>query len=414
MFKHECITLDNGLRVFLFQNNKVNRTIATIITLAGSYNNKFTYDGKEYVQPYGIAHFLEHYLIEKSIYGNVLKLFSDDYIDTNGITSFDTTKFFISTVHDFEKNFIKLLNVVNNPSFDKDKIDDVKNPIIEEINRSNDNPYKKYHTAILKSLSYVKVFNMGLGKKEDIKGLTIDDIKLFHDAFYQPSNQIIVISGHFNKNRVLDIINNEYNKLNKKYKKTIKEDYSEPAKVMKKKATVVDKLEPLVTVNYKIDTSEFTPAEKNRLDYYVSYISTINFDNSSTIYNKLIDNKLTYEKIFKSHYFMEDQKTLVIEIEVVTDKHEEVEKYIKDVFNNLYFDEELFKSFKNAMIIDNINHSENIHAVSRNFLGNYFDIGLEFVDDIDFIKSLNFDECKEYINRLDLSNVSVVELKKGE
>ena len=66
------------------------------------------------------------------------------------------------------------------------------------------------------------------------------------------------------------------------------------------------------------------------------------------------------------------------------------------------------------MIIDNINHSENIHAVSRNFLGNYFDIGLEFVDDIDFIKSLNFDECKEYINRLDLSNVSVVELKKGE
>ena len=34
-------------------------------------------DNKKYSLPHGTAHFLEHYLIEHSIYGNILEIFSN-------------------------------------------------------------------------------------------------------------------------------------------------------------------------------------------------------------------------------------------------------------------------------------------------------------------------------------------------
>ena len=127
------ITLSNGLRLLLLQDKNKNRTTGTIYINAGGLNNKYKYDNKNVEQVYGIAHFLEHYLLEKSMYGNIMNYFDNEYISSNGITSNNRTKFYISTVHDFEDNFIKLINVVNNPSFNKDDIEDVKKPILSEI-----------------------------------------------------------------------------------------------------------------------------------------------------------------------------------------------------------------------------------------------------------------------------------------
>ena len=118
MLKAKRLTLDNGLEVVLINDNKKNTSSAYLSVNVGGFVKDFKMNGKDYHLKYGIAHFLEHYLLENSIYGNVMQSFGNDYIDSNGFTSPYRTVFYISTVHDFEDNLVKLLNVVNNPLFD--------------------------------------------------------------------------------------------------------------------------------------------------------------------------------------------------------------------------------------------------------------------------------------------------------
>ena len=131
MFKK--LKLKNGLTLILDQNKDVHTATATIYVNVGGNDVSFEVDGKKYNVEHGIAHLLEHYLIENSIYGNISEIFSDEFIKTNGGTSHKETCYYLSTVHHFKQNFIKLLNVVNNPNFTAEKLDAVKQPIIQEI-----------------------------------------------------------------------------------------------------------------------------------------------------------------------------------------------------------------------------------------------------------------------------------------
>ena len=82
--------------------------------------------------------------------------------------------------------------------------------------------------------------------------------------------------------------------------------------------------------------------------------------------------------------------------------------------NNLKIDKELFKSFKDSMLVDAINKFENIHSVAKNCLDNYLDLGVFMLDDIPFLKKLNYDDCVKYVNNLDLSVISVCYSKKNK
>ena len=98
----KTIKLDNGLTVILNQDKKKNRTFAYLYINAGGTNTKVYVDNKLTLFPYGVAHFLEHYLIENSIYGDLGDYFDKEYINYNGYTSIHKTTYYLSTVHDFE------------------------------------------------------------------------------------------------------------------------------------------------------------------------------------------------------------------------------------------------------------------------------------------------------------------------
>ena len=170
----KIVTLDNGLKLYLFSDDTKNRTYGAIYTFVGGRDTHFKLDGKDYNQVNGVAHFLEHYLLEKSKYGDLMACFDNEYISANGVTNQEETTYFINTVHDFEDNFIKLINTINDPRFDENEIDDVKKPIISEINRSNDNPTRKYNEFIYKTLYKNLRYSITLGTEDNIKELTID------------------------------------------------------------------------------------------------------------------------------------------------------------------------------------------------------------------------------------------------
>ena len=117
MIKKEVRTLPNGLTLVCVSNDEKHYIGATIYIKYGSAIKDFKVNGKEYHYQDGIAHLLEHVLIDESVYGNVGKLFFENNVDFNGTTGSRRTKFYINTYENFEEHFVKLMNLVNNAVF---------------------------------------------------------------------------------------------------------------------------------------------------------------------------------------------------------------------------------------------------------------------------------------------------------
>ena len=402
------IKLDNGLELILNQDKSIHRSYADLYVKAGGFDTKFYYDGKYYEQPYGIAHFLEHYLLENSMYGNIVSYFDKEYIRSDGSTGIYDTRYYIDTVHDFKDSLLKLLNTINCPIFDSKKIQGTKQPIIAEINKKNDSKYQKLYAKVFQSVFKNKVFNINLGSINDINSISINDIKLFHDAFYQPSNQILVLTGNFDDN-IVDTVKEFYDDLKKEYKSLKKIDIKEPKKVVKKDLIVNSIINSnLLIISFKIDLTQLSPLEKNKLDYYMGYIYEFNFGVKSTLSNYLIDKGLTNFDIRFTYNPSYIKKYAFCSLEVDTDKMDEVLKLLFETIKNLELNEETFNKWINNQIIRLINKYENIGSITANYLDNMFSYDLEQYDDLSFVKSLNLDELKKIISKIDLTNYSIV------
>ena len=407
MFKK--VKLKNGLTIILDQNKKKHITSAVLYVRAGGLDTSFKADGKECCVNNGTAHLLEHYLIEQSIYGNISKIFSRDFIKSNGATSLNDTSYFFSTVHHFKNTFIKLLNIVNNPDFSEKKLELVKKPIIQEIRMDADSPGKSLGDAIMNNTLETKIANVNSGSEEEVAQITIEDLKFYHEIFYRPENQIITLTGNFPDN-ILDIIEDEYNKFNFKNNDVQKRKIDEPKSVVNEFQIINDKTIPekLFQINYKVDLSSFTPLEKDKIDYYFNYLYYNNFSELSEFYNSLVKDKLVVYSIL--HYFQPNliKNTLIFSIKVYTDYYDKVIDMVKDKMSNLESDLKSFSRWKNNMIIAKINDLENSNYRVNNYIDNYLLYDFEEFDTLEFVQNLNLDEYLELFKRIDFSNCSII------
>ena len=67
----EMRTLDNGLRVCYLPKEGFSKTFAILAANFGSVDASFTFEGKRYDTPAGVAHFLEHKMFDMP-WGNAL------------------------------------------------------------------------------------------------------------------------------------------------------------------------------------------------------------------------------------------------------------------------------------------------------------------------------------------------------
>ena len=411
MFKVKRLVLDNGLNVILINDKTKNAKTAYLTVNVGGFVKDFKMDGKEYHLNYGIAHFLEHYLIENSIYGNVMSVFSSEYIESNGFTAPNRTVFFINTVHDFEDNLVKLLNVVNNPKFTEDKINDIKIPVLREIDKSLDNPYRKVHKYSFENTFKAIPYDVTLGEHKDIENIKLKDIKAFHEAFYNAKNELLVVSGNINEKEIIKLINDTYDTFKNNDHVVEREKFKEVDKVVKDECETTG-IEDFVKVTYKVNVSKIKPVDKDKLSYYLSFLMFNNFSERSSLFKYILDNKISSFAISSNVEFGLSKDYLVVTFIMYTDKFDIGTKLIKDKMNNLEFDKELFKVWKNKHIITQINSLENFNTVVRDYMDNIYLYDHYSYDDIDFIRDLNIDECNKFINKLDFSNVNVTICKK--
>ena len=135
----EMRTLDNGLRVCYLPKEGFSKTFAILATDFGSVDASFTFEGKRYDTPAGVAHFLEHKMFEDKD-GNALQKFARTGASPNAFTSHTMTAYHFSCTDRFAENLEILLKFVFTPYFTEENVAKERGIIGQEIGMMDDTP----------------------------------------------------------------------------------------------------------------------------------------------------------------------------------------------------------------------------------------------------------------------------------
>ena len=318
MIKNYDFKLDNGLRILLSTDETKYLKKAELITLFGSEVIALEVDNKRIDIPGGLAHFLEHTLIEKSMYGNAIEYMQDKYTRINGLTSSKLTSFYINGTEDINTRMEELISLVLNPVFDD--IEDVKGPIIEEIKTSKNSRIKPFNQANEYQLFGHK-FDNTLGEEEDIKNMTKEQLMEIYNIVYQPSNQIFCLSGNFNKEEVKELVQKIYEKYprtNIEFKKIKRE--TKDGILEREKTVIIPDLDEATRVTFKMKNI-FSKKELMKLNHYLTFMLYNAFSDASDAYKYVVDNDITNYSINYSTFYHEEYG--LIEITIWSNKTKE-------------------------------------------------------------------------------------------
>ncbi|MDE5591927.1 MAG: insulinase family protein, partial [Helicobacter sp.] len=185
--KHYQSTLKNGLEVVIIHIKIESGVISTnIFYKVGSRNETM---GKS-----GIAHMLEHLNFKSTKhlkageFDQIVKRFGGS---TNASTGFDYTHYYIrSSSQNLGKSLELFAELMQNLRLKDEEFQPERNVVLEErLWRTDNNPmgylyFRLFNTAFV----YHPYHWTPIGFIEDIKNWTIEDIKSFHQTYYQPKN----------------------------------------------------------------------------------------------------------------------------------------------------------------------------------------------------------------------------------
>ena len=407
-------TTKNGLKVYMWVNEKVNGCFASLSVKYGSIHTKFKVGKKVYTVPNGLAHFLEH--IKFNMKEDVTA--HDEFIkiggDSNAFTTFKYTSYIVFATQNKIENLNLLLDFVYNPYFTKKMISKEKGIIVEESNMSNDDPYSKIFYDNLKNVLQKSNYrNLITGEVEDIKEISLDDVEIVYDTFYHPKNMFLTITGNFNPYEMAKTV--EDNLAKKEFGEFQEVDIiseSEPKKVTK------DYMEENVGITYprvkyslKIPINKFKNVEMVDLKLLCDLILNINFGSTSEFRSDLILKGLVTSMGYSLDIY---EEYLVITITANTNYQDEVIKLIREKFDNLEVDEKDIVRKRNAAIATLILDYEDIEQVNMKIQDDIINEG-EIITDLKIrVASINQEKLESVINYINNDNVAISVFKPKE
>ena len=402
-------TLNNGLKLIFCNDNTKHCTIANLFVKFGGSNKEIIIDNKHKKIKDGMAHFMEHLLIEHSIYGNALLEFNKKHTISNGITSDTKTEYYINSVNKFEEDLIKLINIVNNSKFTKENVEQTRSAIIKEKMMSKDEDFRELYKAGYECLFNKLKFPNVLGEIEDIENINYEELKMCYDTFYNPKNQILIISGKFNEEKIKKLVEDTYNNINKNTIDYQLPDINEDTNVKRVDKTIKRNVyTDYVRLNYKINIENYTNIEQIKIGYYLDYFMSYLFDSSSKVYNDLVEEKICIYNI--DYNFEKIDNFYILKIGTFTNEHD---KFINKIKNNIKVkttNEEDFKIRKKESIIDIILREDNLFSMIKPFFDNILNYNYYELDTIKDIQKQNYKDYKEILDKLNFDNLCITKM----
>lgn len=162
----------------------------------------------------GMAHFLEHMIFKgsaKLACGEFERLIEQRGAVTNAATSQEYTHFYLTcSPKDFADLAPLQLDLVLHPQLPETEFESERLVVLEEIRRSQDNPKRKaYNQAMEICFPNLPLHRPILGTSEIIEKLTCQQMRNFHQQWYQPTNMTVAVAGDLPVENLTEIIANQ-------------------------------------------------------------------------------------------------------------------------------------------------------------------------------------------------------------
>jgi len=186
--------LDNGLTVILKKSSILPIISAQLWVKAGSLY--------ETEQINGISHFLEHLVFkgtEKYSLDKISKIIESYGGVINAGTSKEYTVYYIDIPKEGTEYMLDVLSqLVFKATFPEDELEKERFVVIEEIKRYDDDPgnvlYENFNEKLFTSTPYKWRV---IGKEENIRSFSRQDIISYYKTLYHPKNMVLSICGDF-------------------------------------------------------------------------------------------------------------------------------------------------------------------------------------------------------------------------
>ncbi len=401
-----------GLPIYMWKNTKKSNYYLSLGVKYGSLHTDYKINGKAIHSPKGIAHYLEHLKFNEKDGTSASDFFEKTGTNCNAFTTFEYTNYEVIGTEFFEKNLNHLLDFVYTPYFTSKLINKERGIITEEIKMGMDNPYNKLYFGFFKNIFHKYNYRYEVaGTVEDIKEITVEDIKNAFDTFYHPENMFLIITGNFNPYEAIEIVNkNLSNKKFGKMKKIEMLDQKESSTVCQKEQTLYENVEiPKIKIGLKLKKSLFKDVDDVSLYIALSILLRTNFGGASDFQEFLISNRLV-EYIRTQREIYNDY--IVITLTFESKCPEEAIKIIIKKLKNMEIDAGCLERRCKCNIANLVLDFDNVNAVNNMIQNDLIQYG-KIIDNMKEIYE-NFDI--ETLNlilkkiKIDKSNLTILKL----
>ena len=219
----EKIKTNSGIEVIFDRLESISTCSVGVFVKTGSRDESDTEEG--------ISHVLEHMIFKGTPARNYFEISEEiDYLgaNVNAHTTKEETVFYINALTQFLGKSVDILfDIVTNSTIDEKELEKEKDVIVEEIKMYKDSP-----DDLVFEMNYADSINGQYGKpiigtEASVKGFTADEIRKYYKERYTKDNILIVVSGNFDKNEIIQKIDQYFSKLgDKKIDRRDKIDFS--------------------------------------------------------------------------------------------------------------------------------------------------------------------------------------------
>ena len=205
----EKIKTDTGIEVIFDKLESISTCSVGVFVKTGSRDESDTEEG--------ISHVLEHMIFKGTPTRSYFEISEEiDYLgaNVNAHTTKEETVFYINALTQFLGKSVDILfDIVTNSTIDEKELEKEKDVIVEEIKMYKDSP-----DDLVFETNYADCINGQYGKpiigtEESVKGFTAEEIRKYYRERYTKDNILIVVSGNFDKDEIIQKINEYFGKL---------------------------------------------------------------------------------------------------------------------------------------------------------------------------------------------------------
>ena len=408
VYEYVC---QNGLRVYVWVQEKANSFKGTLTYLCGAEDIHFKKGEEDISVPMGVAHYLEHIMCKDEKNVSLLSKFQKNHAYSNAATYPDRTVYeFVGTNH-LKENLNLLLDSIQTKKFAEHAFETERGPIIEEARIQSDNANRLALYGVNETLFQTYHNHVcGTGRVEDIEKITLKDLQVFYKTFYHPLNSFLVVTGNVNPKEVFEIVlENQKKKTFPPFLKPKKEVYQEPLDIIIPKKEIICNVEtPKTLISIKVPVaSNMTTFDKILLLNAYGLLLDANYGVTSLYREKFFEDKLGLS--LDTHVYLE-RDYLIAQIVF---RSENPDKALKSVLKHLqhldYDEKDILRKVK-AEIANLVTNYEDVENVNDYFVFSLTTFGQILTNEKEMLENLTVTKVKKLTQNINSYPYSIVTL----